>query len=370
MNRLSATLWVILAIVGIDAGACGVLPTRLQTATPSPMLMPTVSLPSTAPSVATHSTLTPTPVPTPMPANLVWFAPNMGSTDYADLFTMPQNWSVARAKINVFKFYTQNLLDDPCDICGKNTLQTFIRADAFRKLNEWNLATAIEVGAVKEWGCTGEQEFRVADTVIRNVQLNGGTVGLLAMDEPLIGGQQVTSGHTCGLDPEQIANATEYFINHIQARYPGMVIGDIEPYPYYSVSELEQWITTLKTHGVTIAFFHLDVDLERVRVEKHDVSADLRTLSTFCKQRGIPFGVIFTSNWQAAGSNHAYYDSTMQWIHTVNDAIGAPQHMIFQSWQGPAPSGAHEIPINLPQNDPENYSHVRIINDGLTVFGR
>ncbi len=305
-----------------------------------------------------------------MPANLVWFAPNMGSTDYGELFTMPQNWSIARAKINVFKFYTQNLLDDPCDICGNNTLQTFIRVDAFRKLNEWNLATAIEVGAVKEWGCTGEQEFRVANAAVRNVQLNGGTVSLLAMDEPLIGGQQMTNGQTCGLTPEQIAAATKHFVDQVRTIYPKMIIGDIEPYPYFSVSELEQWISVLKTHGVIPAFFHLDVDLERVRVEKHDVSADLQTLRTFYMQQNIPFGVIFTSNWQAAGSNRAYFDSTLQWIHTVKDAIGAPQQMIFQSWQGPAPSGAHESPINLPQNDPENHSHVRLINDGLAVFSR
>jgi hypothetical protein len=294
----------------------------------------------------------------------------MGSTDYAELFTMPQDWSIARAKINVFKFYAQNLLEDPCDICGRNTLQTFIHVDAFRKLDTWGLATAIEVGAVKEWGCTGEDEFRVTDGAIRNDQVNGGTVSILAMDEPLLGGEQMVNGQTCGLTLEQIAGATKYFMDRVRATYPKMIIGDIEPYPQFSVPELEDWINSLKRHGATPAFFHLDVDVERVLEENHNVTADLQVMRAFCARQNIPFGVIFTSNWREAGSNRAYFDSTLQWIHTVKDAIGAPQQMIFQSWEGPAPSGAHEIPINLPQNDPQKYSHVRLINDGLAVFGR
>jgi hypothetical protein len=60
----------------------------------------------------------------------------------------------------------------------------------------------------------------------------------------------------------------------------------------------------------------------------------------------------------------------MEWIRTVNNAIGQPQHVIFQSWLGPAANGVHEVPINLPENDPSVYSHTRLIIEGLDVFGR
>jgi hypothetical protein len=94
----------------------------------------------------------------------------------------------------------------------------------------------------------------------------------------------------------------------------------------------------------------------------------LQELRRFCEEHGIAFGVIFTSNWTQAGADRTYYESTMEWIGTVNEAIGRPQQVIFQSWQGPAPSGYHEVPINLPEDDPAVYSHTRLILEGLGVL--
>ena len=308
------------------------------------------------------------PAPTPLPDDLVWFAPNFGSTDYVELFTKPDNWLLARNKVDVFKFYTQNALGDPCDICGTNNLQAFEEVDAFRKLNDWGIAISVEVGAVKTWGCTGHREAEVAAETIANIKRNGGSVSLLSMDEPLIYGQLVDGGKSCGQPPIESAAITAQFISQIHQQYPDVLVGDIEPYPHFSAAELEEWIISLEQEGVDLAFFHLDIDVERVRFEGWNVVADLQRLRDFCRQRGIPFGVIMISNWKAAGSNRAYFESTLQWVNTVNTAIGKPDHVIFQSWQGPASSGAYEVPINLPQNDPENYSHVRLILEGLEVF--
>ena len=169
---------------------------------------------------------------------------------------------------------------------------------------------------------------------------------------------------------EETAAVTLKYIERLTAAHPLISVGDIEPYPYFSIPQLKEWILALENKGVSLAFFHLDVDTERVRGEGKDVAADLKALNQFCQEHQIPFGVIFTSNWTQAGSDPTYFDSTMAWIRTVNEAIGMPQQVIFQSWQGPAPSGAHEIPINLPQNDPSVYSHTRLIIEGLDVFGK
>ena len=357
-----------------------VLLTLAFTACNIPQAAPALPLPTnpprptdtSTPAPAPTPTITATPAPTPMPSDLVWFAPNMGSRDYPDLFTEPEQWSIARSRINVFKFYTQNVLEYPCAICGDNTLSAFVDVQAFQKLTEWGIAISVEVGAVKEWGCTGKEEFRVAKEVIENIQANGGTVSILAMDEPFIGGQLVTNGHSCGYDMEHGATVTSQFIRQVNASFPYIIVGDIEPYPYFSVPELEDWLLTLENRGITPAFFHLDVDIERVRVEGSNVKADLQELSQFFQGHGIPFGVIFTSNWHAAGSDRAYFDSTLGWIRTVNDAIGKPQHVIIQSWQA-APADRenkeiHDVPINLPENDPSAYSHTRLILEGLEVF--
>lgn len=369
MNRVKAyncTISLILIMfLALPIAACNIQQSALDTPLPTNPAEPTET---SIPASTARPTSTSTPAPTPVPSDLVWFAPNMGSRDYNELFTKPEQWSTARSQINVFKFYTQNVLDSPCAICGDNTLNTFVDVQAFQRLTDWGIAISVEVGAVKEWGCTGTEEFRVTKETIRNIQANGGIVTFLDMDEPYIGGELVANGRTCGYTMEQSADVTSWFIRQVKTAYPNILVGDTEPYPYFSVTELEKWIEALEERGETPTHFHLDVDIERVRIEGQDISADLQTLSEFFQGHQIPFGVIFTSNWKAAGSDGAYYDSTLEWIRTVNAAIGKTQHVIFQSWQGPAANGVHEVPINLPENDPSVYSHSRLILEGLAVF--
>ena len=125
----------------------------------------------------------------------------------------------------------------------------------------------------------------------------------------------------------------------------------------------------MENNGISLPFFHLDVDIERVRVEGQDVAADLQELKRFCDERGIAFGVIFTSNWTQSSSDRDYYLSTMSWLETVKEAIGRPDHTIFESWQGPSSSGLHEVPLNLPTNNLDGYSHIDLLMDGLEVLG-
>ncbi|MGA9531417.1 MAG: hypothetical protein WBR18_01760 [Anaerolineales bacterium] len=337
--------------------------------------MPTVDVGGTAsleptriPTNTTVPRSTATPAPTEVPSDLVWFSPNMGSVDFPALFAEPARWADARGRIDVFKFYIQNVLDVDCDICGGNTLSAFEEVGAFRKLEAWGIGIAVESGVVKHWGCEGDQAFSNVDLAIQNIERNGGKLSMLAMDEPLIGGEQVVDGSSCGNSVEESAAATRNFYAQMQAAHPAVAIGDIEPYPHYSVEELEAWIEALAAAGVMPAFFHLDVDTYRTRVESQDVAGDLAKLRQFTAERGIAFGVIFTSSWRQAYNNQVYYDSTMGWVEDVKEAIGRPQHVIFQSWQGPAPSGAHEIPSNLPPASVEDYSHTRLLLDGLDVL--
>ena len=361
MNTYSKRRLIAVMIVCLAAVSCSSSETPLPTNLPQPTDTP---LPQST------STPTPTLAPTPVPSDLVWFAPNFGSRDYLELFTKAELWSAARSRIDVFQFYADNVIGEgACPICGDNSFDAFDHADAFQKLTDWGLAIGLELGPIyPDWDCSSDVVFINANQAIQNIQSNGGVVSFLSMDEPRLYGQLDIGGRNCGYDIEETAAVTSHYIERVISAYPHIRVGDIEPYPHFSITELEEWILALEDQGVTLAFFHLDVDTERVRVERPNVAADLQALQRFCREHRIPFGIIVTSNWTASDSNRAYFDSTMEWIHTVNDAIGKPQHVIFQSWQGPAPSGAHEIPINLPQNDPSNYSHVQLIIKGLDVF--
>jgi hypothetical protein len=301
-------------------------------------------------------------------APLVWYAPTMGSIDYPELFAAPGRWSSARERVDVFKFYGGNVVGDEYDIGGDNVLQAFVDVKAFRKLRRWKIAIALEIGAIKPFECSPRPWADFADLAISNVRDNGGRVRYVAMDEPLLGGQDQLGGLSCEFTRKRGAKAVARFTDLVTAAHPKVLVGDIEPYPHYPFAELRKWLAALARAGATPAFFHLDVDMERVRVEGQDVGADLANLRAFCERRGIPFGVIMTSNWTRSGTDRGYFESTMEWIETVNDGIGRPLHVIFQSWQGPAASGRHEVPINLPEDDPDVYSHTRLILEGLDVF--
>lgn len=333
---------------------------------------PSVAAPeSTLPPISpTSASPTLKSAPTSALSDLVWFAPNFGSQGFVELFTQPGQWAEARSNVDVFQFYADNVIgEEPCSICGNNSLEAFIRVQAFQKLTEWSIAIGIELGPIyPDWDCSGDTVYGNAHKAIQNIHYSGGEAAFLSMDEPLMYGQLGINGKKCDYSVEETAAVTAHYIGRLASSHPDIAVGDIEPYPHFSVTELEDWILALEAQGVTPAFFYLDVDTERVRVEKRNVAVDLQTLEHFCNERGIPFGVIFTSNWTAAYSDKTYFNSAMEWAYTVNAAIGKPQHVIFQSWQGPASSGAHEVPANLPESDPGVFSHTRLILEGLEVF--
>lgn len=83
--------------------------------------------------------------------NQIWFNPNVGSVDMLDLFNNPEQWDSARAKIDVFKFYTGQVgtggwscIGNPYYNCGKNHLENLVIVQAFYKLGQWGIDIAVE----------------------------------------------------------------------------------------------------------------------------------------------------------------------------------------------------------------------------------
>ena len=110
------------------------------------------SAPATARATASNSppgSPLPTPSPLPLPAidlsgAQVWYGPNMGSVDFAELFSSPDRWTAARERVDVFQFYGNAVSGDPYDIGGDNVLDTFVDVGAFEQLHDWGIGTALE----------------------------------------------------------------------------------------------------------------------------------------------------------------------------------------------------------------------------------
>jgi hypothetical protein len=292
----------------------------------------------------------------------VWFAPNLGSPDMLGLFTQPQAWSKARGSVGVFKFYEQHLISErpaDCPSCGPNLLPAFEQAGAFGQLRDWGVAIAVEVGVIKGHTCAPEANAALALTAIRNVELRGGSVRYLAMDEPLLGAGD------CKIGLEQAAKDVAAFARQVHAAYPSVGIGELEPYPEFGVPKLTAWMAALQGEGFAPAFIHLDVDRQRSATSGLDVAVDLQNLKKLVDVQQIPFGVVF---WGADGTDEAGYAAdVLSWVDTVRQAIGEPTHSVFQSWSRSA-DGRFVVPRNLPETDSATMTHTRLLNDGLRAL--
>ena len=316
----------------------------------------------------------------------VWFSPDNDTPDLLDMFRNPHAWDKARAQISVIKFGPQQVGDNSAT--HKNTYEAMAGLNAFSLLQSWGIKVAIEVPAIKEWDCTGQQTVAHTVRLADNVQKAGGGVPILSIDEPL-----VSALRACHDTVEGAAAKTAAYIKQVTQRVPGADVVEGEPYPSYSVDQLEHWLTLLIAAGARPAAFHLDVNVHYLDYHPAiDVAGDLRRLRDWLSALHMPFGVIFWSGYDPEPTDQAYYERTMAWVRQVHAAIGAPDQAIFQSWvfrsaprckdidaacnpprlvcapADPAGCGEKSVPVNLPENNPTIFSHTRLINDGIGVL--
>jgi hypothetical protein len=301
----------------------------------------------------------------------VWFGPNVGSPDLLDLFRHPDQWSRTRQTVGVFQFYAQQTVSDAaaCPTCGPNILPNLAAVDAFGQLGQWGTAIAVEIGALKYYACDADTAAHNADAVIAAIESQGGKVRYLSMDEPYIGALATVDGRSCHLPMASAAQQTAQYIREVQQRHPGTLVGDVEPYPYFSIDQLIAWEDALADNGATPAYLHLDVDRNDVKNRGSNVTGDLQRLKSALAARHIPMGVIFMGleielpRDAGPSSDQAYHDTVMSWVQTTHAAIGVPEHSVFQSWVFIA--GGNTVPHNLPET---GWGHTRLIDDGWALL--
>jgi hypothetical protein len=287
----------------------------------------------------------------------VWFAPNLASRDMTRLFTHPEEWQEVRRRVEVFQFYAAQLGDvDECLECGGNSLPGFQAAGAFRRLAEWDVAAGMEAPAVKEWSCGADAALSVVRRLLVQVRAAGGEIRFVAIDEPLLGGER------CGQERAVTADTVAWYHSSLRTAFPTLGIGDVEPYPHFEVEAIVEWLDALISRGVPVAFFHLDVDRVLAAARAKDVAGDLIRLRAACRERRIPFGVIF---WGGDGLDESgYARDVLSWVDVVRQAVGVPTHVVFQSWSV-SPDGRREVPVNLPEDSREVWTHTRLVAEGL-----
>lgn len=288
-----------------------------------------------------------------MSAPGVWMMPpaSQDGRCFRELFQKPDSWKDARSRVQVLG-YADHMLNRQFK---DDDLRSW-----FGAMNKWGLKLGLEVGAVKEWGPTGEAAFNAERPMWDRFQSLGGRIHAFAMDEPLCCVRQLLK------KPDAYAvDETARFITLVRKRYPNALIGDVEAYPHLSFDDLVTWIDALqaklKESGVRgLDFFRVDVDwVNFVRAQKGSWP-EVKRLESACRERGIPFSLIYWAadypHMQSIGfaDDSTWYISIMRQANDYVLVGGSPDEYVIESWVG-APSRS------VPEGD--SYTFTNSVRD-------
>lgn len=275
------------------------------------------------------------------------------------LFTHPEHWTETRSLVTVIG-------------CTANQLTKNFSDDELRawlpQIEKWGIKLGLEVGAVKEWGPTGQQAFDQQRRQWDHLQSLGGKISAMAMDEPL-GWVRQHLKQTDAYAVEETAN----FVALVRKHYPDIRIGDIEPYPFLQREELLAFIDALqarlKQMNVRgLDFFRLDVDWNHFTIGNRIYAGnwpDVKQLELACRQRKLPFSLIY---WAAdyghmkelnLADDSTWYVGVMRQGYDYAFVGGAPDEYVIESWVG-APS------VAVPET--EEWTFTRSVRDFCRRF--
>ena len=269
-------------------------------------------------------------------AQTLWIAPPASENGQSirSLFENPDKWRETRPLVSGLLYTDLNFNKQFRD----DELRTW-----FAQLRRWNIKLGMEVGAVKEWGQTGEKTFSVERLIWERIARLGGEVSAVAMDEPLVCVRQRLK------KPDQYAvEETAKYIALVRQAYPQLRIGDIETYPSTPLADHFWWIEALNKRlgemGVRgLDFYRLDVNWVVFYVHNQGNWNDVKKLEAWCRTRKLPFSLIY---WPAdypplqkkgLAGDETWYVEVMRQGYDYALCGGAPDEYVIESWVG-APS--------------------------------
>ena len=276
----------------------------------------------------------------PMPRPQFWMGPpgHDNGRSFRELFESPDAWKETRSVVDVLFYADHSLKRHFTD----EQLRTW-----FAQLKQWNLRFALEVGAVKPWGTTGEKCFNIERPMWEHFHSLGARFYAIALDEPLACTKLVLK------KPDDYAvQETASYIALVRKHFPDMLIGDIEAFPFTPLDDHFRWIDALqkrlaemKVRGLD--FYRVDVDWVHF-VHGHGSWADVKKLEQYCRQRKLPFSLVY---WAAdypaltklgLAGDATWYVSVIQQGYDYALVQGAPEQYVVQSWVGGPPRAIPE----------------------------
>jgi hypothetical protein len=269
--------------------------------------------------------------------------PFIGSPDFMDLFKPEARWQEAASHVQVFKLFGEWVSEDA-------TIQEL--QQVFADLQRRGMAVDVDEGPLTApSGCGGGVEgfagISEGRRIATRVKAAGGTINLIDMDEPFAFASLYDGPNACHWSTEKVAEAVYEYVKGMQQLFPGVIIGTSEPFwRGMKVEQVENYIEAYHAvSGSYFPFFHFDPDYGLP-----DWPQVAKRLETYCRARGIAFGIYYVGNWG---------DTTDQvWLAQAGERVkiyelqngGLPDHVIFQSWND-------HPDASLPDNEPDTFTN-------------
>jgi hypothetical protein len=286
---------------------------------------------------------------TPVPAvagglpRLVIGPPN--NSAFRELFVHADQWRQARAMTGAILTASHNLRDFSDDDLR----------DWFQQMRRWGISLELEVAAIKEWGPTADDTFAAEEVVWDRVLRLGGDLASVAMDEPL------GSARYLKKSDEYAVEQTARFVMLARRKYPGLKIGDVEPYPGFTAVEHLEWLATLqariRAEGVApLDFYRLDADWIAFTLAHRGSWHEAVMLGQSVRKIGVPFSLIYWASGypQAKADGRAnetiWYTEVLQEGADVAGVGGHPDQFVIESWIG--------TPVRtVPEDEPYSFTN-------------
>ncbi len=279
-----------------------------------------------------------------------WFAPNIGSDDFVEMFKRRGQWKAMRQQLDVFQFYVQNLTDESKPLIGGNSIEAFAEAGAFRFLQKQGIACAVEGALYKEGQDTYQNIRRLMQARI-NVERAGGILATVCYDEPFRAAKLDGSLDQCR------SSFRGWVWNVLSVGYTEHIL--IEPYPLFDVAA---WTDMLIPAAIDAGCegIHIDVDLQHAADMDEGnwygdrLLHDVQNIADVASDAGLTVGLILTGNAAIPGRRDDV--SSSEYCSALRGAVRAYAKMnltnfdrvITQSWHRNGEDTS--VPLNLPDH--------------------
>jgi len=243
-------------------------------------------------------------------------------TDQLDQWKANAPWQTVAAHTRVAKLIAGNV---------ENSKDADLRA-AIDDVKRRHMELALEIGPlVRSADCQSKTESYgnpgETEAILRKIRAAGGDLRYIAMDEPFYYGHRDAGG--CHSSTAEIAKQVAASVTSMRRIFPQLQVGDIEVSGADRdwIAELAQWADAYRAAtGEPLAFLHMDVNWSELAMR------NLAPLASECKQRRIPFGIIYNSDGEVE-SDLEWTGSAIRHFLEIESVLNIhPDAAIFQTW--------------------------------------